>query len=100
MDRLAFAKDLKMPVELRPLDFYAQPSGMTLADSQTPLFSELSSDVRELVRIIQGLGVYDVVAPDFYGFAIPGEWTSEIHIRSTARMLERLRVPLTVFKPC
>jgi hypothetical protein len=31
----------------------------------------LPNDVNELVSIIQGLGVYDLVAADFYGCTIP-----------------------------
>jgi hypothetical protein len=45
--------------------------------------------VSELVRIIQHLVAYDVVAaPDFYSVTIPGKRQPEIHIRSIEKMLD------------
>lgn len=54
------------------------------------LFEGLPSDVGELVRVVQHLVVYDVVASDFYGFRIPESRGNEIHIRSIERMIDRL----------
>jgi hypothetical protein len=62
------------------LDFYAQPSVMTSPGRYAAMFSELPNDVGELVRVIQHLVVYDVVAADFYGFTVPANRQSEIHI--------------------
>lgn len=54
----------------------------------------------ELVYVIQGLGIYNVVAGDFYGCTIPASRQDEIHLRSIEKMLERLLAldnqPLTV----
>lgn len=72
------------------LDFYAQPSPLTSAGRFAPLFAELPSEVEALVRIIQGLGIYDVVASSFYGCTIPEARSSEIHLRSLEQMLEQL----------
>ena len=64
------------------------------------MFDALPDDLGELVRIIQGLVVYDAVAADFYGFKIPDERRNEIHLRPVAKLLERLIAldgqPLTV----
>src|SRR5262245_17804284 len=52
-------------------DFYTRPSAMTSAGRYAPLLEALPGDVMALTRIVQGLGVCEVVATDFYGFAIP-----------------------------
>jgi Transglutaminase-like superfamily len=74
----------------RGLAFYARPSGMTSAGRHAALFDELPNDVGELVRIVQHLVVYDVVAADFYGFTLPAKRQGEIHIRPLEKMVERL----------
>src|SRR5262249_35532001 len=71
-------------------DFYTRPSAMTSAGRYAPLLEALPGDVTALTRIVQGLGVYDAVATDFYGFAIPDSREAEIHIRPVEGMLERL----------
>src|SRR5262245_66412309 len=63
---------------------------MTSAGRYAPLLEALPDNVTELTRVVQGLGVYDAVARDFYGFAIPDGREAEIHIRSVEGMLERL----------
>ena len=67
------------------------------------MLADLPNDVAALVCIVQGLGVYDVVAPDFYGFNVPDEPKNEIHIRPIKEMLDRLLAisnqPLTVARP-
>jgi hypothetical protein len=68
-------------------DFYPRPASMTFAGEFMDMLKELPNDIGSLVRIVQGLGVYDVVAPEFYGFNIPDERKNEIHIRSIRRML-------------
>ncbi len=92
-----------MTTQQHILDFYAQPSVLTSAGRYTSMFAELPSDVKKLVRITQGLGIYDVVAASFYGCTIPGERMSEIHLRSMEEMLERLLAlddqPLSVARP-
>jgi hypothetical protein len=55
------------------LDFYSRPAAMTSAGEFASMLDTLPNDVAALVRIVQGLGVYDVVAPDFYRFNIPDE---------------------------
>jgi len=85
------------------LDFYARPAMMTSAGRHTSMFAELPDDVDELVRIIQGLGIYDMAAADFYGVTIPDKRKNEIHIRSMERMLDQLLAlddqPLTMARP-
>ena len=84
------------------LDFYREPSPMTAAGAAAPRFADLPNDVESLVRIVQGLGLYDGVARDFYGFEVPAERADEIHIRPIAQMLERIVTdgrPLAVARP-
>src|SRR5215510_11541282 len=77
-------------MEQHILDFYAQPSVMTSAGRYASMFSELPNDVGELVRTIQHLVVYDLVAADFYGFTVPEHRQSEIHLRLIEKMVDRL----------
>jgi Transglutaminase-like superfamily len=77
-------------MEQHILDFYAQPSVMTSAGRYASMFSELPNDVGELVRTIQHLVVYDLVAADFYGFTVPENRQSEIHLRLIEKMVDRL----------
>jgi hypothetical protein len=92
-----------MTTQQQILDFYARSAEMTSAGEFAALFDELPSDVGALVRIVQGLGVYDAAAADFYGFNIPDERKIEMHLRSVSEMLNRLLAlddrPLTVARP-
>lgn len=85
------------------LDYYRQPAAMTSVGVHAALFEELPDDVCTLVRVVQGLGVYDVVAPDFYRFNVPDERKNEIHIRPVEKMLDRILAidngPLTTARP-
>jgi hypothetical protein len=72
------------------LEFYARPAALTSSGKHGRFFDELPSDVDQLVRAIQHLVVYDVVAADFYGFSIPEGRQSEIHIRPMEKMLDRI----------
>ena len=74
----------------RVLEFYARPAKLTSAGKHARLFDELPSDVDQLVRAVQHLMVYDVVAADFYGFSIPEGRHGEIHIRHMEDILDRL----------
>jgi hypothetical protein len=82
-----------MNAALKPpssVEFYAQASAMTTPGRHANLFESLPVDLGELVRAIQHLVIYDVVAADFYGVTIPQERQQEIHIRSVARLLDRV----------
>lgn len=72
------------------LDYYTRATAISSAGKHTRLVEELRGDVGELVRIIQHLVVYDLVAADFYGFSLPEKRQSEIHIRPLEKMLECL----------
>ena len=69
------------------LDFYATPGRFTVIDDKD--FS--SDDIREVVRVVQGLLVYDVVAEPFYGAELSPDQADAIHERDTARLLELAR---------
>lgn len=92
-----------MTTQPQILDFYTRPVGMTAVGEWKPLFAALPNDVDELVRIIQGLEIYDLVAADFYGFTLPDKRTNEIHLRSIKQMLDQLLAlddqPLSVARP-
>ena len=81
-----------MTTQQQILEFYAHPSILTSAGRYASLFAELPNDVAKLVRIIQGLGIYDLVAANFYGCTIPDYRKSEIHIRPMEQMLDHLFV--------
>jgi hypothetical protein len=85
------------------LEFYARPGPMTATGRHGHRFDDLPSTVGELVRVVQGLCVYDMVASDFYGFAIPDERRGEIHLRPVEAMLDRIVAlddrPLAVARP-
>lgn len=85
------------------LDFYAGQSIMTTPRAYKKLMATLPDDMDELVSIVQGLGIYDEVAKDFYGFTVPKERTQEIHIRRVREMLRTIlsldERPLTAQRP-
>lgn len=53
------------------LDFYARQSTMTTPGTHKDLLIELPNEIGSLVRIVQGLGIYDEVAKEFYDFTVP-----------------------------
>src|SRR5437763_15460164 len=69
------------------LDFYATPGRFTVLEDCD--FS--SDDVREVVGVVQGLLVYDMVARPFYGVDLTPDQAEAIHERDTSRLLEIVR---------
>lgn len=82
------------------LDFYRQPSAMTSMGKHAALVSKLPNDVGEIVRTVQGLGIYGLATR---GFDVPKERENEIQIRPVEKMLDRLVAmddrPLTIARP-
>ena len=72
------------------LAFYASHSPMTDPGEASALLEPLPNDAASLTRVIQGLGIYDVVAREFYGFEAPAHRLSEIHLRPIAERLARI----------
>lgn len=72
------------------LRFYAAPGPLTATESHGSELEELPRGLGELVRTVHGLGIYDVVAPDFYGIEVPDARAQEIHDRSIEEMLDGL----------
>jgi hypothetical protein len=70
--------------------FYASHSPMTDPGEASALIEPLPNDAAALTHVIPGLGIYDVVARDFYGFEPPGNRLSEIHLRPIADRLARI----------
>ena len=85
------------------LAFYASHSPMTEPGEASALIEPLPNDVGSLTRIVQGLGIYDVVARDFYGFDAPESCLAEIHLRPVADRLARIMElddqPLRIARP-
>ncbi len=83
--------------------FYASQSPMTEPGEGSALFEPLPNDVAALTRVIQGLGIYDVIAHDFYGFEVPEDRLTEIHLRPIAQRLSRIMElddrPLPIARP-
>jgi hypothetical protein len=83
--------------------FYKSHSRVTDPGHQRGAFANLPPDPRTLSAVIQGLGIYDVVAADFYGYDIPEERRGEIHIRTVEGRLNCLLAldsrPLAVPRP-
>ncbi len=68
-------------------DFYATPGRFTALDD-----SDLcSGDLREVVDVVQGLLIYDVVAQPFYGVELTPRQADTIHERDSARLLAAAR---------
>jgi Transglutaminase-like superfamily len=84
------------------LEFYAQPGPLTAADEHRELDS-LPAQLSELVDVIHGLGIYDVVAADFYGVDVCDARRMEIHCRELSEMLANIvrldSVPLNEPRP-
>jgi hypothetical protein len=70
------------------LDWFAQPAAMTDPTRRRAALESLPQGLAELLRIVQGLVIYDVVAKDFYGFTVPPSRLNELHIRRLRRLLD------------
>lgn len=69
------------------LAFYASAGRFTSLDETI----ETTSQIGEIVDIVQGLLVYDMVAEPFYGVTLPPAQAEAIHERDTARLVELAR---------
>jgi hypothetical protein len=72
------------------LDFYAEAGPMTTAGPRRGYLESASSEIRPLAATVQQLFLYDVVAKDFYGVDVPAQRADEIHLRTTAAILDRI----------
>jgi hypothetical protein len=63
---------------------------MPAAGRHRAALAALPDDLGELLRIIQHLVIYDVVAKDFYDFKVPADRTGELHIRRLDKLLDRI----------
>lgn len=77
----------RLAVNQDTLDYYAAPGRFTtLGDGDFP-----SGAIGEVVAVVQGLLVYDVVAQPFYGVELTPIQADAIHGRDTARLLDIVR---------
>ena len=65
------------------LAFYAAPGRFTALEEG----EYASDDIRQVVEVVQGLLIYDVVAEPFYGVDLKPHQAEAIHERDTARLL-------------
>lgn len=65
------------------LEFYATPGRFTVLDEG----GFASRDIREVVDVVQGLLVYDLVAEPLYGIELTPQQAEAIHERYTDRLL-------------
>ena len=70
------------------LDYYATPGPLTDAGKHRDKLADLPDIVEQLVEIVHQLGIYDVVANDFYGVMLSDERAADIHLRSAEAMLD------------
>ncbi|HMK69557.1 MAG TPA: transglutaminase domain-containing protein [Xanthobacteraceae bacterium] len=73
-----------------PFQYYADHSAMSDPGRRRSLFARLPDDIRSLASIVADLGIYDVVAKDFYACDLGAARKSEIHIRSLEKRLDRI----------
>jgi hypothetical protein len=71
-------------------DFSAESAFMTSPGDHAALIDALPDDIGQLVRIIHGLAIYDVIASEFYDAQLSSDRQADIHIRTFAAMLDRL----------
>ena len=71
----------------RAFNFYATPGRFTSLDD-----AEFSSvDIRQVVDVVQGLLIYDLVAGPFYGVELTSAQADAIHERDSATLLDLVR---------
>jgi hypothetical protein len=83
--------------------FYASESQLTALGRHAAIVRDLPDDLNELVKIIQGLVIYDAVASDFYGCELSEERQQAIHIRPIEEVIDGIFAlderPLSVARP-
>jgi Transglutaminase-like superfamily len=72
------------------LDYYSEPGPMTTGGPHADALQALPDDMPALVEAVQGLLIYDDVATEYYGAALPDQRRRETHLRRTEAMLEQL----------
>jgi len=72
------------------LDYYSEAASMTLGGKHARRLTSLPERIDALCKCVQKLFIYDVVAKDFYGYGIPKNRLGEIHLRSTASLLDKI----------
>jgi hypothetical protein len=70
------------------IDYYRQPTKWTGLAAHSATIKGLPRALNELVAIIQGLLIYDVVAANFYGVNLTPEHQQSIHLRSASELLD------------
>lgn len=71
----------------RALDFYATPGRFTSLDPG----DAVGADIGDVVRTVQGLLIYDLVAEPVYGIDLRDEQADAIHERYTDRLIDLAR---------
>ncbi len=79
------------PEREQPVSYYARHGPMSNPGRHRTLLDLLPKDVESLACIVANLGIYDVVAKDFYQCDLSPLRRSEIHIRAFEKRLDRTR---------
>ncbi len=77
-------------IEANTLNYYATPGRLTNSGDYEGLLKSLPASVGELVEVVHHLGIYDVVAEEFYNVVLSEDRKADIHLRSGNMMLERI----------
>jgi hypothetical protein len=90
-------------METSILKFFGEHSVVTTPGRHASVLKQVPQQVRELVDVIQHLLVYDVVAPEYYGFTVPEKRQDEIHTRRVEQILDGVlaldNAPLSSARP-
>jgi hypothetical protein len=70
------------------IDYYRQPTKLTGLAAHAATIEGLPRALNELVAIIQGLFIYDLVAADFYGVNLTQEQQQSIHLRGASELMD------------
>lgn len=72
------------------LAYYASADLLTNPGEYAALVDNLPAKVDQLVEVVRGLGIYDVVASTFYDVTLSDARAEHIHLRPVAEMLNTL----------
>lgn len=75
-------------VRSQSLEHFSQASALTTLQTHQAAVASLPADVSALMRVVQHLCIYDVVATEFYGVKLSSERQQDIHLRKSSEMLD------------
>ncbi|MEL6408033.1 MAG: transglutaminase-like domain-containing protein [Chloroflexota bacterium] len=79
-----------MTIQQDRLDYYRTHGTLTDIGKYAEHIKNLPDTIPELVAIVQHLGIYDMLARDFYGVSLSEERMADIHLRSAGETLDTI----------